>query len=73
MLRAHDGKEVFSEKTFRFVTALDLIECLKQINQQGLLAPLTGAPISGNTIYYKHHASAVKLKIFPKISDGNQR
>ena len=31
MLRTHDGKWVFSDKTIRLVTALDLIKCLKQI------------------------------------------
>ena len=37
LLRTHEGKYAFSEKTFRFVTALDLIECLKQIKRKRLL------------------------------------
>ena len=44
MLRMHEGKYVFSEKIIGSVTALDLIDCLKQIKQQRFL--LTCAPIS---------------------------
>ena len=41
MLRTHEDKLFFS---LRFVTALDLIKCLKQINTQRLI--LRCAPIS---------------------------
>ena len=43
-LRTHEGKLVFSVKKFRFVTAFDLVKCLKYIKKQRLL--LTCAPIS---------------------------
>ena len=36
MLRAHEGKKKdFSEKRILYVTALDLIKCIKQINSRG--------------------------------------
>ena len=41
MFRTHEEKQVFSEKKIRFVTALDLIKCLKQIKQQKLLLTCT--------------------------------
>ena len=45
MLRAHQGKLAFSEKTYQFVTALIyLIKCLKETKYQRLL--LTSAPSS---------------------------
>ena len=44
MLCTHGGKVVFSVKKPQFVTALDLITCLKQIKKQKLL--LTCAPLS---------------------------
>ena len=31
MLRTHEGKLVFSDKNTRFVTALDVIKCLEQV------------------------------------------
>ena len=31
MLRKHEGKEVFSQKKFQFVTVFDLIKYLKQV------------------------------------------
>ena len=31
MLRTHEGKVVLSDKYIRFVTALDLIKCLEQV------------------------------------------
>ena len=31
MMRTREGKEVFSEKKFRFVTVIDLIKCPEQI------------------------------------------
>ena len=38
MIRTHEGKWVFSEgKKSRFVTALDLIKCLKEIKYQRFL------------------------------------
>ena len=41
MLRTYGGSYVFSEekKTSRFVTALDLIKCLKQVKSQRLHLP----------------------------------
>ena len=45
MLRTHEGNVYLSEENkIRFVTALDLIKCLKQDEYQRL--PLTCAPIS---------------------------
>ena len=44
MLCTHKGKYIFSDKDNRFVTALDLIKCLKQIKYQILF--LTCASIS---------------------------
>ena len=45
MLRTHEDKYVFSDKNIRFLTALDLIKCLKQIKHQRWV--LTCEPISG--------------------------
>ena len=42
--RMYENMGVFLEKKNRFVTALDLIKCLNQMNSQILL--LTCAPIS---------------------------
>ena len=44
MLRTLKAKCVFLEKKIRFVTALDLIECLREIKKMRLL--LTCTPIS---------------------------
>ena len=44
MLRTHEGNWALRRKKIRFMTALDLIKCLKQIKLQGLL--LEFAPIS---------------------------
>ena len=44
MLRMHEGKLFFSQNITRFVTAFDLVKCLKQIKSQRLLP--TFAPIS---------------------------
>ena len=50
MLRTHKAKYVFSEKKIKFVTALNLIKCLKQIKLQRLLLPC--APISATVWRY---------------------
>ena len=44
MLRTHEGKYVFSGKNTRFVTALDVIKCLEQVEKQ-ILRP-TGAHLN---------------------------
>ena len=44
MLDTHEGRLALPDKNIRFVTALDLINCVDQIKYQKLL--LTCAPIS---------------------------
>ena len=39
MLRTHERKWAFSDKNIRFVTALELIKCLKQVEEQRLRFP----------------------------------
>ena len=48
MLHTHEGKQVSLEKKIRFVTALDLIKCLKGSCKKNLLArPLRGVGCKG--------------------------
>ena len=58
MLRTHEGIYVFSVNRSRFVTALNLINCLKQMKWQRLL--LTCKPISGvPSSIYKYHVMPI--------------
>ena len=43
-LRTHEGKWVFSDKNTRFVTALDVIKCLEQVEYE--ILRLTCAPLN---------------------------
>ena len=55
MLRTHEGQLVFSDQTkIRFVTALDLIKCLKQIKKITEIAPYVRTYFWA-TIYYMYH------------------
>ena len=61
MFRTHEGKWVFSGKNIRFVTALDVIKCLKQIEKQLLrlkCAPLNELPSNISTMPYPEHEQA---------------
>ena len=46
MLRTHEGKQVFSqEKKKRFLTALDLMRCLKQVKKTDIAStPISEIP-----------------------------
>ena len=44
MLGTHEGNKVFSDKNIRFVTTLELIKCLKQVEGQRLR--FTCAPVN---------------------------
>ena len=53
MLRTHEEKKVFSKKKFRFLTTIDLIECLQTDKIQKLFhscAPISEVP-SDTSIY----------------------
>ena len=53
MLRTHEGKCVFLDESIRFVTALELIECLKQVEKQILrftCAPVNEVPSNISTM-----------------------
>jgi len=39
ILRTHTGKKVFSDRKITFVTAYDLIKCLKEMKKKTELAP----------------------------------
>ena len=70
MLRTHQGKLVFSDKNIPFVTALDVIKCLEQVEQQILrltCAPLNELPSNISTmlsILFFEHVIKVYLSIF---------